>query len=454
MMQLDIPQPNVQPRSHIRVVIAGLFVAMPMIIFYTILFRMALDIPFFDNYGGLDFMNRLMQVKGFTGKLSFLLSSQFNEYKLVFAEGIAWLQYDLLGHVDFKVLSAISNGFVLLLAFLLWKMFLPAHKDLGTRLALFIPVSWFLFQLQYYELLNWGGAGLQHIPSTLFAFAAIYLLVRKTRQSFYGALACYILAIASSGNGFLLFPIGLLILALDRRYMRIAAWLITSAACIAIYSYHYNVMSSKSSPDHSILSALLRLRPAYIVSFIGSAAGIPFPAVSFALGSCLCLFFVWMIRRGYIRRNPTVSGCVLFLLLTAIGVAGIRSDLGLVQSVSSRYMMFSALFMIFAWFAIVEEFLQHSRISLLNNGAYITVMAAALFFSIFMDAFGFAMMNSWDGKLIEGMADFEHPNPPDSTKGPVLPLWKVDPDRESFNTKARAILFESMRLGVYQPPKL
>ena len=443
-----------RPRSHTRVAVAALFVAFPAILFYTILFRTALDLPFYDNYGGLDFMNHLIQIDGFSAKVSFLLGTQFNEYKLVFAEVLTWLQYDLLGRIDFKVMGAISNGFVLLLALLLWKMFLPTHKDQGSRLALFIPVSWLLFQLQYYDILNLGGAGLQHIPSTVFAFGAIYFLFMKTRKAFCGALACYVLAIASSANGFLLLPIALLALIPTRRYARIVAWLIASAACIAVYTNHYSVMSSKSSPDHSIISSLLRLRPAFVIGFIGSAASIPFQSASFVLGISLCVFFIWMARRGYVRRNPAVSCCVLFLLLTAIGVAGIRSDLGLMGSTPSRYTMFSALFLIFAWFMIAEDFLQYSRVSLLNNRGYLGGTAVAVLFCLSMDAVGTVVINYQNSQLIQGMTTFEHPNPLDPTEGPDMPSWKGHPELEAFNPKARAILFESMRLGVYQPPKL
>jgi hypothetical protein len=453
-MNLTAQQTTLRPPSRTRIAVTALFVAFPAILFYIILFRTAQDIPLYDDYGGLDFINKLTQLNGFTAKLSFLLSTQFNEYKLVFAEALTWLQYDLWGRVDFEVMSAISNAFVLLLALLLWKMFLPTHKDLGSRLALFIPVSWLLFQLQYYEILNWGGAGLQHIPSTVFAFAAIYLLFQKTRKTFCGAVACYVLAVASSGNGFLLLPIGLLVLASDRHYARIVAWLIASAGCIAAYSYHFSVMSSKASPDHSILSALTRLRPAFVIGFIGSAASIPFQSASFVLGAALCIFFGWMARRGYVRRNPAVSCCLLFLLLTAIGVAGIRSDLGLADSTPSRYTIFSDLFLIFAWFAIVEEFLQHTRVPLLHNRAYLGAVAAAVCFSLFMDAVAIVVIDNWDDQLIQGMTNFEHPNPPDSTEGPDMPSWKGHPKLEAFNPKARAVLFESIRLGVYRPPKL
>ena len=103
---------------------------------------------------------------------------------------------------------------------------------------------------------------------------------------------------------------------------------------------------------------------------------------------------------------------------------------------------------------MVEEFLQHNRSPLLHNGAYLGAVAAAMFFCLFMDTLDLMVIKSWDSKLIEGMAEFEHPNPPDSTKGPVIPLWNGDLDRESFNPQARAALIESIKLGVYRPPKL
>jgi len=442
-----------RPRPTFRLAVAALFVAFPAVPFYVILFRTNLDIPVYDGYGALEFVNHLEKLSGLAAKLSFVFEAQFNEYKLVFAEFLIWLQYAITGRIDFAVLGAVSNAFVLFIALLLWKMFLPAHKDLGTRLALFIPVSWLLFQFEYAELLNFGGAGLQHLPSLLFAFAAIHLLFGKTRRAFSGALAFQVLAVAASGNGFLLLPIGLLVLVPGRRYVRIALWLATSAVCIAGYSYHYNVMSSKSSPDHSVFSALLHLRPLYVVGFIGSAAGTLFPVAGFVLGASLCVFFIWMAFKVYVRRNPAVSCCVLFLLLTAIGAASIRSDLGLAQCASSRYTLYSALFLIFAWFAIVEEYLQHSRVSLLNNGGYLAAVAATVFFFILMDALGFSLMKIMDRGLVEGMVEFEHPNPPDSTKGPVIDLWKGGVDFEKINPSARAALIESIRLGVYRPPK-
>ena len=453
MSQESKPSP-VRSASKIGVAIGGLLVAFPALLFYGILLRIAVNLPVLDNYGGLDFMNRLVVLKGFPAKLAFLFTAQFNEYKLIFAESIWWLQYSLSGHINFRVLNVISNGLVLLLAILLWKMFLPNCKNLGTRLALFIPVSWLLFQLQYFEMLNWGGAGLQHIASAVFAFAAIYLLFDKSRIAFCSAILSFLLAVASSPNGFLLLPIGLLILAPGRHYTRVATWLVASASLIAVYIYHYDVHSSQASPDHSVLSAVLKMRPLYILSFMGSAAGIPFHAASFVLGTVLCVFFLWIAHKGYAKRNPLVSSCVLFLLLTAIGVAGIRSDLGLEGSVSSRYTFFSIMFVIFAWFILAEEFVQHKRGRLLESGTYLSAVTIAVLFCLFMDLLGSIVMKNWNGKIIEGMTVFEHPNPPGSTEGPVILRTEDERRLAALHPPSRAILIESMKLGVYRPPAL
>jgi hypothetical protein len=448
--------------SKVRAVRRGLavpllLVALPAILFYTVLLRNVLDIPILDDYDALlDFLNQLVPLNGISAKASYFLAAQHNEYKLYFVNGIAWLQVALLGHIDFRVLSAIGDGFVLLLAILLWKMFLPHHKDLAVRLTLFIPVSWLLFQLQYFETLNWAMAALQNIPILVFSLGAIYLLVKETREAFFGAVIFFILAVAASGNGFLLIPVGLLILMVNRRYLRFAAWLVVAGGCVAVYVYHYNVLSSQTGPHRSVFSAFHPLAPAYVLAFIGSAASFPFKWGSLLLGAMLCLFFFYLARRGYIRRNPLVAYCVLFLLLTAVGVAGIRSDFGISQALNSRYTIYSALLVIFAWFAIVEEVLQDRHAPFLSNNAFLGAVAIAVLFSLSMDGLGSMQIAGRYRKLIEAMSAFEHPASEGSTVGPapMLPGSNGIAITIEFNRRIRPILAESGRLGIYRPPPL
>ena len=446
---------HASPASLSKTLVAASFVAFPAILFYTILFRNALDIPFLDDYDALlNFLNQITLLTSTSAKASYFLASQHGEYKLFFAHGIAWLLLVLCGHIDFKLLCAIGNGFVLLLAILLWKMFIPDCKDLKTRLAYFIPVSWLLFQLQYWQTLNWAMPGIQNIPVLVFSLGAIYLLVRGEQWAFCCALAFLILAVGSSGNGLIIIPIGVLILALARRRMRVVSWLLVSAVCVAAYAYRYNAMVSSTDPNRSIFAAFHPLSPLYVYAFIGSAGSVPFKAASLFLGIFLFVFFVLIADRGYIRRNPLVSYCVLFLLLTAIGVAGIRSDFGVGQALESRYTIYSVLLLIFAWFAIVEEFLLHRRASLFHNDIFLGAVAAAVLFSLCMDLAGSSGLAGRNSRLVQAMAAFEHTTASNSTKGPSPPIL-INSDRaasDAFSLRARAILTKSINLGIYRPP--
>jgi hypothetical protein len=452
---------HVLPRFPRKALIPAVFVALPAILFYAILFRQAINVPLLDDYEALlDFLNQMVELKSVSARASYFLASQHNEYKLFFGHGVAWLQLALYGRIDIRILCAVGNGFVLLLAVLLWKMFLPNHRDLTYRLAFFIPVSWLLFQLQYAETLNWAMASLANLPVLLFSLGAIYLLVRPARHAFCGSLVCFVLAVASLGNGFLLIPIGVLILVLARRYARVVCWLAVSAGCVAAYAYRYNVMSSQSRLNHSVLSQVIRLRPLYMITFIGSAAAFPVDeryllldiALSLFLGLFLCAFFVAAVRRGYVRRNPLVSCCILFLLLTAVGVAGLRSDLGLAQSLGSRYGIYSALFLIFAWFVGVEEFLQSENVPLQHNHMLLVAIAGSVLFSLSMDALGWRNLAGRNRMVILGMAAYEHPVSPETSTGPIFPLPNQNARWDELDRRAPVILRQSQKLGIYKPP--
>ncbi len=447
--------PRQWPMNHRQLGLAALLVALPPMFFYTILFRTAVNLPVIDDYGAvLGFVNQSMQHKGILGQLGYLLTSQHNEYKLYVMQGVVWLQYGLCGHIDFRILSAIGNSFVLLLGILLWKLFLPGHKDLVSRLMYFVPVSLLLFQLQDAENLNWAASSLQHVAVLFFAFSAITLLAKGGWGRLVAAIAFLALAIFSDGNGVLLIPIGLLILGIGRRWTGAACWLAASGGSLLLYAYHYNVQSSQSRMHDSVFATVLRLNPLFGISVIGSAGGVPFAAGSIVLGAALCIFFLYMARRGYCRRNPTVSYCVLFLLLTAAGVAALRSDFGVAYSLHTRYMIYSALLLIFAWFAVVEEFLQDRPAELLRNDLFLCAVLAAFVFSAFMDIYGWTQINTRNRKLEHSMAAFEDKSAPqdDGAPGPRSLLTDDRAVADAYNQQARAYLSEAIHNGVYQPP--
>ena len=447
---------NNHPRA--RLIIPGALVALPAIFFYATLFKRLVNIPRIDDYGVLEFLNQLVQLKSAGDKFWFFLAAQHNEYKLFFAEGISWLQLALVGHANFAQLCIIGDGAVLLLAFILWSMFLPGERDLAKRLAYFVPVAWLLFQLQYYETLNCALAALQNLWVIVFSLAAIYCVLRPGWKAFAGSMVFFALAIAASGNGFMLLPVGLLTLASRGQFVRAAGWLAVSSGCGAAYAYRYNLMSSQSLPGRSVLIALLHLRPFYAISFLGNAGAIVEGssltlAICLMLGTVLLLLFGWMTKQGYYRRNPAVSSGVLFLLITAVGVAGLRSDLGLEQSLDSRYTIYGALLLIFAWMAVAEELVQHRNERVLDNAPYLAMAVAAIVFSLCVDEVGVLALYRERGELVAGMTAFEHPSTPQTNEGPVLEDGDDSAEWKIFRERVRADLNESIRLGVYEPPK-
>jgi hypothetical protein len=456
------------PNPKYRLIIPGLLVAAPAVIFYTILVRRAVNLPYFDDYYAvLDFLNHEVLLRSAPAKALFFLTSQTGEFRLWLLHAVSWVLLRLVGHVDLRVLEALGDGFVLLLALLLWKMFPTSNEnDLPTRVALFIPASWLLFQLQYWETLDWPTSGLQHVPVLVFALGAIYLLTRSEPWAFQTSIAALILAIASDGNGFLVIPIGLLILISNRLYRRATIWFSASAGCAIAYLYRYNLVLSQrdshggvfmmqhAEVHHSYLSALLRLSPVYALSFVGGV--LPFKAGSVVLGIMLCALFLYLALKGFARRNPAVSYCVLFLLLTSAGVSCLRSDYGLSQSLSSRYAIYSALFMIFAWFAIVEEFIQLRGRALQHDGIFLSAVASSILFALCMDFVGVYGLDRRDSALEKAMAEFEHPTAGSVTPSPAPLALTPGPQGKTsaFNSEARSIVNQSMELGIFQPPSI
>ena len=261
-------------------------------------------------------------------------------------------------------------------------------------------------------------AALQNIPVLVFSLYAIHLLTKGTRSAFIGATLCLVASIASSGNGVVLIMIGTLILLSPRHTPRLVGWIAVSAACITAYAYHYKLAPSQA--HGALLSNLIHPNLLFILTFVGNAAEPPinsgFLGIGLIfcplLGLILCAFFVHAARTGYFNKNRAASYCIMFLLITAIGVSTTRSDLGVRQSMSSRYGLYSALLLIFAWFVVAEKLHHADYYSVLKSrGLQVAVMIAVLF-SVVMDTAGYRYIVIRNQELIDSMAAYKQSGGP------------------------------------------
>jgi hypothetical protein len=177
---------------------------------------------------------------------------------------------------------------------------------------------------------------------------------------------------------------------------------------------------------------------------------VPVPVGAFVLRFALCIFFGWMIRRGYLRRDPVVGYCLLFILLTAIGVSGLRADLGLMQSMSSRYRIYSDLLLIFAWFALVKTSRIAEAPTLRSSRLFVGVVTVSVLFCIVMDGIGVRNLRKRDRNLEHGMALFER------SSGSISPVYSEDGKVQGypgFDEYAKKVLLESEEAATYEPPQ-
>ncbi len=341
--------PGSGQRRRLWTILLAVAVALPAVIEFAILYRQAFTIPYQDDYGAiLAFAREYRHLPDWGAKVVDTLTKQNNDYKLVFAHVVVASNLELARHLNFAFFVALGDLFLLPLGYLLWRAYRPPPPSkLNQRLLEFLPISLMLFAPFYWETLDWSMAGLQNIPVILFSLLSILLLV-PTGPGSDGLARCLlastaaILAALSSANGFLLAPIGLLILIPRKAYLAAAVWCASFLLPIAAYLYHY--VPYRGSV-HVLRSGLWIERMIfYFFAFQGCAILNRWVAV--ILGLCLFALFVLSVRWRFDREHPIPFYFTLWVLATAALVGGMRG------TIASRYSVYSALVFIYAYFVL------------------------------------------------------------------------------------------------------
>jgi len=430
--------------------LAWLGVLLPIGIFWATCIRYLSPLPVADDYDAvLLFLVHLRHMPTRGAQIAAIIFEQHNEYKLVWLNVVTALQYRLSGHVNFIVLSLLGDLQIMLLAWLLWKSFVRESVRGTCRLALFVPVALILFQTNYAETLDWPMGALQNLGVVTFALLSLWLINQPGTGAFAGACVGLTLAIAASGNGFFLYPVGLLFLWQQRRFKLMAIWTLTTVACAALYFNHYTRFApGPGNASHP------GLHPVFILSFLGSFAGVSLPVIRFAsvpAGACVLAGIFIAARRGYHRRNPSIAGFILFLLITALAVSLTRGGLGYVQSLSSRYKIYSDLLLI-CLYAVGIDFMQ-GQTAPRRHRAYTWSVAIASVLFLVGTAYGIRSLRTRFQQLNQGLAIYQKSHGMD---GPVpLPAHGTADERDgvaAFNVHFRNSLNEAAAANVYHLP--
>jgi len=431
----------------------------PASLFYLLLWKSSCTLPIADDYHAvLDFTYRFASSSGIGQKLLTLITFQHNEYKLIFENSVFAAQWSLTGHIDFVRLVFLGNSFVFFIYLALVVMYRVPYETPIECALLLSPLSLLLFQLQYASTLNWAMGSLQNLPVFFFVLCAINLTARRTVVSFAFACLCIVAGISASGNGFLGALVCLFMLSTERRWKAIAMLGSLCLSVATIYFYRYDTSRSQSAPGHSVIHSLAKFSPAYALSFLGSAlTNSNSYWLSVGFGVVLCAIFGMMIKICYYRKNPAVFYSILFIIASALAVSGMRSEFGILQSLASRYRIYSDILLLLSYIFLAETYWARlSRIQWPRPTILAMFVLLSCIFCGASDWAGFRFLKARRNMVRQEMAVYQ------GTQGAPLPdaiAFGTDPAaarqlKDGFYKPNGPYLVESMRLGIYHPPSM
>ncbi len=265
-----------------------------------------------------------------------------NEHRMVTSRLMYAASYWLTGTINFHVIGAIGNLFLVGLAATL----VLAVEGWERRLRMTVVLAFLLFQLEHFESFVWSGAAIDHFQVVMHALLAVAMLARRTIAGCVAAGAFGLLATFTLAHGNVVWPLGAMLLAHQRRWRELAGWSVFSVLAVAAFLYGFEF-----NPGHQIveLSAANLLRLArYWLALLGAPLTLGHAAYAPLPGALLLIALGFLARRGMATRQPVAFFGILFplgaLTLIALGRAELAGG-----DVNSRYLIHGAL----AWALVV-----------------------------------------------------------------------------------------------------
>jgi len=258
-----------------------------------------------------------------------------NEHRMLASRLIFAACYWLSGGIDFAVLAVIGNLF-LAGAF---GVLLAREQSGPARLRLAAVFGLAVFHLQHHESLFWAGSSIDHFFVVLVAVTAFGALAAGSRGGLLVAAAAAFLASYSLAHGLLVWPVGLVLLALQRR--RRAAWAWSAAGAVTLATFFAGFALNPGHPMPGI-SDLLAVA-VYALRLVGSSAAIGDHALAPWLGGLFLVGAGFAAMRGATSREgfafAIIGWCVAAMAMIAWGRALLSNEWA---PVASRYVILSS----------------------------------------------------------------------------------------------------------------
>jgi len=336
-------------RTERSLVFAAAFVALlPVVYTLARAFSVARDVAYWDELGTvLLFLLRLDDGATWQDSLGELFALG-NEHRTFTSRLLFALSYWLTGTVNFVVIGVIGNLFICGLCALL--VYSAGTTVRRVRLGLLLAFS--LFQLEHYENFQWSGSSIDHFQVVLLAAVSIVGLARGTRAGWLVGVLFAFLATFTLAHGLVVWAVGALLLGLERRWSRLAGWLLVGAltSLVFFYGFAFNPGHKIDLTHAVVLGHIVR----YWLTLLGAPLALGVDAAEPFLGIALLGLLGRAFERGAFTRERIAAPLALWavgaLLLVAIGRAELTQG-----HVYSRYYVLGALAWALAIFLQLEQ---------------------------------------------------------------------------------------------------
>jgi len=318
----------------------------------------ALDMPYYDQWELVPLLEKLHDGTLRPGDLW----AQHNEHRLIFPRLLMllmaqWSDWNIYWELAANLALAILSWGVLLV--LIRRSSAPVHEEENG--PVYMVMTLIVFSVSQWQ--NWFfGWQLQEFMNVLAVLVTLGCLTWRQHTTLGVALAMgsAVVATYSFANGILIWPIGVLVLALQRTMRRkcirveMAAWVLAGIMVAASYlygyetpSYHPPLMEALSQPLQCLL---------YLLVYLGQPLGNYNVILAACMGGLGLLVWSVTLFQLVASRVPTTATLPwMGMALYAIGTASItalgRVDEGLAQALSSRYVTMANLL----WIALVVQ---------------------------------------------------------------------------------------------------
>jgi hypothetical protein len=333
--------------THLVSIVLAALLLLPFVLYLYSVLVYSINVPFADDYDNvLLSLIKLLQAQNLEERVKLVFEQQ-NQHRIAFPRLIFLLQYFLWGKTNFYYLIIFGNlGWILTVATLVWY----TKNQMGLSLLQTLPIPYLLLTPVHWQNMFWATSAMQVYWVTLFSILCIICLV----QNKWGlASLLFPLALFTTGNSIVLYPLGNIYWLLQRQWKRGFIFPIVSTLSILIYFYNYH-------SHNSLLGSITQLNQTITYFFVFLGGIMPSEPLALIMG---CIVFGLLLSFTLIKPgNHFLDLMTSFIFLIAGTAALFRSQYGVEQALSSRYAIYSLLAWILVYLHLMtREFILEQR---------------------------------------------------------------------------------------------